>query len=102
MFFKYTKSSKIQNLDNHGNKKLVVLIYCLLVAKLSIKILNMALLSFCHYSSDPSGTFIIKAINNESNKCLCVNQVSFLDVCFCCILFCIAISKSPLPKSHSF
>jgi hypothetical protein len=42
MFFKYIKPSKIQNLDKHSNKKLMVLITVLLVAKLSIKILTMA------------------------------------------------------------
>jgi hypothetical protein len=26
--FKYIKPSKIKNLDKHGNKKLMVLIYC--------------------------------------------------------------------------
>jgi hypothetical protein len=62
MFFKYIKPSKIQNLDKNSNKKLLVLIYCLLVAKLSIKILTMALLSFRHYCSDPSGTFTTKFI----------------------------------------
>jgi hypothetical protein len=60
----------------------MVLITVLLVAKLSIKILTMALLSFCHYSSDPSGAFTMKSMKNDSNKYLCVNQVSFLDVCF--------------------
>jgi hypothetical protein len=34
----------------------------MLVAKLYIKILIMALLSFCHFSSDPPGTFTIKSI----------------------------------------
>jgi hypothetical protein len=71
MFFKYIKPSKIQNLDKYDNKKLKVLINSytmvlteqfLLVAKLSIKILTMVLLSFCHYSSDPSGAFTIKSI----------------------------------------
>jgi hypothetical protein len=57
MFFKYIKPSKIQHLDKHGNKKLV--------AKLYIIILTMALLSFCHYSSDPSGAFTIKSIKND-------------------------------------
>jgi hypothetical protein len=28
MFFKYFKPSKVQNLDKHSNKKIVVLIYC--------------------------------------------------------------------------
>jgi hypothetical protein len=86
MFFRYIKPPKIQNLDKHSNKKLMVLIHCSLVAKLDIKILTMALLSFCHCSSDPSGAFTIKSIKNNSNKCLCVNQVRFLDICFYWIL----------------
>jgi hypothetical protein len=55
----------------------------------------MALLSFCHYSSDPSGAFIIKSIKNDSNKCLCVNQFSFLDICLCWILFYIVLASKP-------
>jgi hypothetical protein len=47
----------------------------------------MALLSFCQYSYDPPGAFTINSIKNDSNKCLCVNQVNFLDICFCWILF---------------
>jgi hypothetical protein len=45
----------------------------LLAPKLSIKILTIALLSFCHYSSDLSGAFTIKSIKNDSSKHLCVN-----------------------------
>jgi hypothetical protein len=58
------------------------LLTVLLVAKLSIKILIMALLHFCHYSSDPSGALTIESIKNDSNKYLSVNQVSFLNVYF--------------------
>jgi hypothetical protein len=76
----------------------MVLIYCSVVAELSIKILIMALLKFCHYSSDLPGAFTIKFINNDFNEYLCMNQVSFLDICFCFVL---SLSRSPLPKSHS-
>jgi hypothetical protein len=78
MFLSISRHLKYKNLDKHSNKKLIVLIYTvLLVAKLSIKILTMARLSFCHYSSDPSGVFTIKSIKNDSNNDLCINQVSF-------------------------
>jgi hypothetical protein len=102
MFFKYIKLSKIQNLDKHGNKKLVVLMYFLLVAKLSIKILTMALLSFCHYSSDPSWAFTIKSIKMTLITTYVSTRLAFQTsafVGFCSIL---SLSKSPLPKSHSF
>jgi hypothetical protein len=51
----------------------------------------MALLSFYHYSCDPSEAFTMKSIKNDSNEYLYVNQVSFLDICFCWILFYIVL-----------
>jgi membrane-associated HD superfamily phosphohydrolase len=96
MFFKFIKLSKIQNLDKYGNKKLMVLIHCSFVAKLSIKILTMALIVLILLGHLQS------SIKNDSNKCLCVSQVSILDIFFCWILFYMSLSKSPLPKGHSF
>jgi hypothetical protein len=52
----------------------------LLVAKLSIRILAMAILSFSYNSSDPSGAFTIESIKNDSNKYLSLIQVSFLNI----------------------
>jgi hypothetical protein len=65
--FQVYQPSKIQSLEKHCNKNLTVLIYLLLVAKLT-KVLIMAHLSFCHYSSDPSGAFTIKTMENDSNN----------------------------------
>jgi hypothetical protein len=70
----------------------------LLLAKLSIKLLTMALLSFCHYSSDPSGAFTIKSIKNDSNKCFYVSirlafrhqlLLDFVLYCPCLKAFCL-------------
>jgi hypothetical protein len=91
VFSNYIKPSKIQSSDKHCNKELMILIHCSSVTKLYIRILTMALLSFCLESSDSSGAFIIKSMENDSNRYLHVNQVSFLDACFCWILFCIVL-----------
>jgi hypothetical protein len=45
----------------------------------------MALLSFCHYSSDPSGKFIIEPKKNDSNLLFrCLLLLDFV-LCFPCV-----------------
>jgi hypothetical protein len=51
---------------------------------------------FCHYSSDPFEAFAIKSIKNDSNKYLSVNRVSFLNIYFCWVLFCIVLNPKPI------
>jgi hypothetical protein len=55
----------------------------LLITKLSIRILTVALLSFCPYSTSPSGAFTVKSMENDSSKYLSINWVSILDICIC-------------------
>jgi hypothetical protein len=99
VFYKYIRPSKIQNFDKRCNKKLMVLTYCS-VAKLSMIILTIALLSFPYYSSDPSVTFIMKSMKNGPNNFLSVNKVSLLNIYLVRFCLLLSLSRNPLPKSN--